>query len=115
MEVTVMAKNKEAVVKEEAAVKTESTAKEEAVAKKEATAKAAVYLGASIPGTALSYGNIYSNGYPDSIKNLMVAIPEIKPLMIEVSKAVEVKAELKVKGSYASTLYEKLIKKLGGN
>jgi hypothetical protein len=45
----------------------------------------------------------------------MGVIPEIKPLMIEVSKAVEFKAELKVKGSYASTLYEKLIKKLGGN
>jgi hypothetical protein len=87
----------------------------EATVKAEPTVKAVVYLGVSIPGTALSYGNIYSNGYPDSIKNLMLAIPEIKPLMIEVSKAVEFKTELKVKGSYASTLYEKLIKKLGGN
>jgi hypothetical protein len=85
---------------------------------KEATAKVesktVVYLGISIPGTALSYGNIYSNGYPETVKNLMAAMPEIKPLMIEAEKVMEFKKELGVKGSYANTLYSLLEKRVKG-
>ncbi|GEM_PF-4130511 len=76
--------------------------------------KTVVYLGISVPGTALSHGNIYNNGYPDTIKNLMETMPEIKPLMIEVGKVIDFKKELAVKGSYAHTLYTRLAKRVKG-
>lgn len=81
---------------------------------KAAEPKAVIYLGVSIPGTALSFGSIYKNGYPEAIKALMERIPEIKPLMIEAGKVADFKRELKVKGSYASTLYSKLAEKIKG-
>ena len=91
-------------------------------AKGEATKKAVkaepktvVYMGVSIPGTTLSHGNIYNNGYPNEVKNLMEVVPEIKPLMVEVSKVIDFKKELKVKGSQAATLALRLIKRLKTN
>lgn len=74
--------------------------------------KTVIYMGVSIPGTALSYGSIYNNGYPNEVKGLMERIPEIKPLMVEADKITGFKRELNVKGSYAAALYLKLKQRL---
>lgn len=90
-----------------------SNAKAETVRKTaKAEPKTVIYLGVSIPGTALSYGSIYNNGYPNEVKNLMERIPEIKPLMVEADKVINFKKELNVKGSHAAILYLKLKNRL---
>lgn len=72
-----------------------------------------IYVGASIPGTVLSFGRLFRGKLPETVKGLIEErYPEAAPLLIDVRGLPDFTRRARVKGSYEYGLMMRLLNKI---
>ncbi len=66
-----------------------------------------IYLGPPIPGVTAA-GTVYSNGLTPQLDTAIAELPAIKMLLIETTKAVQARKELRNNESAISICYKKI-------